>query len=134
MPKKLGAIKADAALEIKMAIRHLEGGHFTKPAPQRLNSENDIIGLTHFVIENLSSVTSTDPSDPSNFAFFATVNTAAADEGNVSVNVTNGLLQACTRFLPSTPRRTMPLPWLPLPNTARWAIKSTYVPVFYTAT
>jgi len=56
-----------------------------------LNSGDDIIGHTHFVIEKLSSVTYTDPSDPSNFAFFKVVNTAADDEVNVSVNVTNGL-------------------------------------------
>jgi hypothetical protein len=96
-PKNLDAIKANTTFEIKMAIRHLDAGHFTNPdaayygAPQQLNSENDIIGHPHFVIEKLSSVTSTDPSDPSQFAFFIGVDTAADDEGNVSVNVTNGL-------------------------------------------
>jgi len=96
-PKNLDAVKASTTFEIKMAIRHIEAGHFTNPdttyyaAPQRLNAGNDIIGHSHFVIENLSSVTSTDPSDPSTFAFFAGVNTAADREGNVSVNVTNGL-------------------------------------------
>jgi hypothetical protein len=96
-PNNLDAIQANTTFQIKMAIRHLDAGHFTNPdttyygAPQQLNSGNDIIGHTHFVIEKLGSVTSTDPSDPSKFAFFTGVNTAADHEGNVSVNVTNGL-------------------------------------------
>ena len=96
-PNNLDSIKANTTFEIKMAIRHLEAGHFTNPdstyyaAPQQLNSKNDIIGHSHFVIESLSCITSTDPSDPSKFAFFKGVNTAADDEGNVSVKVTEGL-------------------------------------------
>ena len=80
-----------------MAVRHFDVGHFTNPdttyygAPQQLNAGNDIIGHPHFVIEKLSSASSTDVSDPSQFVFFMGVNTAADDEGNVSVNVTNGL-------------------------------------------
>ena len=96
-PKNLDAVQANTTFEIKMAIRHLDAGHFTNPdttyygAPQRLNAGHDIIGHTHFVIESLSSVTSTDPSDPSKFVFFTGVDTAADNEGNVSANVTNGL-------------------------------------------
>jgi hypothetical protein len=96
-PQNLDAVQADTTFEIKMAIKHLDAGHFTNPdttyygAPQQLNDGNDIIGHTHFVIEQLSSVTSTEPSDPSNFAFFAGVNTAADDQGNVAVTVTEGL-------------------------------------------
>jgi hypothetical protein len=96
-PKNLDAIKAHTTFEISMAIRHLEAGHFTNPdsnfyaAPQRLNAGDDILGHPHFVIESLSSVTSTDPSDPSTFAFFKGVDTAADSNGNVSVNVTGGL-------------------------------------------
>ena len=96
-PKNLDSIKAHTTFEIKMAIRHLEAGHFTNPdttfygAPQQLNAGNDILGHPHFVIENLSSVTSTDPSDPSTFAFFKGVDTAADSNGNVAINVTDGL-------------------------------------------
>jgi hypothetical protein len=96
-PKNLDGIKAHTTFQIKMAIRHLDAGHFTNPvttyygAPQQLNSGNDIIGHPHFVIEKLSSASSTDPSDPSQFVFFIGVDTAADHEGNVSVNMTNGL-------------------------------------------
>jgi hypothetical protein len=96
-PQNLGAVQANTTFEITMAIRHLETGQFTNPdttyysAPQQLNSGNDIFGHSHFVIEQLSSITSTDPSDPTSFAFFVGVNSAADDQGNVAVNVTDGL-------------------------------------------
>ena len=96
-PKNFDAIQVNTTFEIKMAIRHLDAGHFTNPdttfyaAPQRLNSANDIIGHPHVVIEQLSSVTSTEPLDPSKFVFFKGVNTAADRDGNVSVNMTDGL-------------------------------------------
>jgi hypothetical protein len=96
-PKNLDPIKAHTTFQIKMAIRHLDAGHSTNPnttfcgAPQQLNAGNDIIGHTHFVIEEISSVSSTDVSDPSNFVFFTAINTAADSDGNVSFNVTNGL-------------------------------------------
>jgi hypothetical protein len=96
-PKNLDAIKAHTTFEIKLAIRHLEAGHFTNPdttfygAPQQLNAGYDIIGHPHVVIEKLSSVSSTNPSDPSTFAFFKGINTAADRKGNVSVNMTGGL-------------------------------------------
>jgi hypothetical protein len=96
-PKNLDAIQANTTFEIVMAIKNLQTGNFTNPdstyyaAPQQLNSQNIIIGHTHFVIELLSSITSTTPLDPTKFAHFAGVNTPADDQGNVSVNVTGGL-------------------------------------------
>jgi len=96
-PKNLDTIKSHTTFEIKMAIKHLETGHFTNAdtkyyaAPQRLNSANDIMGHPHFVIEQLSSVTSTVPPDPSKFVYFKGVNTAVDRDGNVSVNMTDGL-------------------------------------------
>ena len=97
MPKNLDTVKADTTFEVAMAVKHLATGFFTNPestyysAPQQLNSANDTIGHTHFVIEKLSSIISTEPTDPSTFAFFAAVNTAADVQGNVFVNVTGGL-------------------------------------------
>ena len=96
-PHNLGAVQVNTTFEIVMAIRHIQTGHFTNPdstyysAPQQLNSDNDIVGHTHVVIERLSSITSTAPSDPSTFVFFAGINTAADGQGNLSVNVTGGL-------------------------------------------
>jgi hypothetical protein len=96
-PKNLDGIKAHTTFEIKMAVSHLETGHFTNPdtnyyaAPQRLNAGNDIMGHSHFVIEEIGSASATDLLDPSKFVFFTAANAAADRDGNVSANVTNGL-------------------------------------------
>lgn len=96
-PKNLDAVKAHTTFQIKLAISHLEAGHFTNPettyygAPQRLNPGGDIYGHIHFVIEKLSSIASTQPSDPTKFVFFKGADTGADREGNVSVNMTGGL-------------------------------------------
>ena len=49
------------------------------------------MGHPHFVIEQLSSITSMVPPDPSKFVFFKGVNIAADHDGNVSVNMMDGL-------------------------------------------
>jgi hypothetical protein len=96
-PANLDAVKANTPFEIKMAIKHLDTGYFVNPdtnffaAPQQLNDQKDIIGHTHFVIEQLSSINTMTVSDPTNFAFFKGVNTPADENGQVSVNVTDGL-------------------------------------------
>ena len=60
-------------------------------APQQLNAQNTIIGHSHFVIEQLQSMTQTTPLDNTKFAFFQGVNTAADAQGNLNVDVTAGL-------------------------------------------
>ena len=96
-PNNLDAIKPHTTFEIKMALRHLDAGHFTNPdatyyaAPQQLNAGYDILGHPHFVIETLSSVTTTVPSDPTKFVFFKGCDTPVDSDGNVSVNGTGGL-------------------------------------------
>ena len=96
-PKNLDTIRANTTFAVIMAVKHLATGFFTNPestyysAPQQLNSDNDTIGHTHFVIEQLSSIISTVPTDPSTFAFFSAVNNPADVQGNVYINVTGGL-------------------------------------------
>lgn len=96
-PKNLDAVQENTPFEITMVINHLDTGYFANPesnyfaAPQQLNSDNDIIGHTHFVIEQLDCVASTTVSDPSKFVFFQGVNMPADAQGNLSINVTDGL-------------------------------------------
>ena len=96
-PENLGAVKANMSFEIKITIKHIETGWFTNPnttyfgAPQQLSDQNDIIGHTHIVIEQLSSINSTTVSDPTVFVFFKGVNTPADQNGQLTVNVTDGL-------------------------------------------
>lgn len=89
-------IGANTAFNIQMAVNNLETGNFVNAdsnyyaAPQQVNSAGDIIGHTHFTVQSIPSFTSTTPMDPSVFAFFKGVNTAAVN-GVVSEAVTAGL-------------------------------------------
>ncbi|KAI0641125.1 hypothetical protein C8Q79DRAFT_919785 [Trametes meyenii] len=79
-----------------MAIQHLETGHFTNAqenffaAPQVVNGGGDIQGHSHVVIEQLTALDQTTPTDPNKFAFFKGLNDAAQG-GVLSVTVTGGL-------------------------------------------
>jgi len=96
-PANLDTVKANTQFTIKMAVQNLEAGNFVNAqanyyaAPQQVNGQGDIIGHTHFVVQAIDSLTSTKVLDPQTFAFFKGVNTAAAQDGTVSVDVTNGL-------------------------------------------
>ncbi|EGN94713.1 hypothetical protein SERLA73DRAFT_162820 [Serpula lacrymans var. lacrymans S7.3] len=95
-PTNFGTVTANTDFTIQMAVNNLDTGFFTNAdedyfsAPQQLNSQGLIQGHTHFVIENLSSLTQVTPNDPTQFAFFKGVNTAAQN-GIVNVTVTGGL-------------------------------------------
>ncbi|KAI0295104.1 hypothetical protein B0F90DRAFT_1820683 [Multifurca ochricompacta] len=96
-PQNFGTVKANTAFTIVMAINNLEAGKFVNAAqnyyaaPQQVNTQGNIIGHTHFVIQAVDSYTSTLPLDPNAFAFFKGVNTPAASDGTVSVTVDAGL-------------------------------------------
>lgn len=95
-PANFGTVPANQAFTIEMAISQLETGNFVNAqknyfsAPQQLNAQGIIIGHSHVVIEALSSITQTQTTDPTKFAFFLGLN-AAAVGGVLSANVTNGL-------------------------------------------
>ena len=71
-------------------------GHFTNTntnfhaAPQTVDKDGDIMGHTHIVIERLTSLQQTKPTDPKNFIFFMGVNTPAQN-GFLTANVTGGV-------------------------------------------
>jgi hypothetical protein len=96
-PKNLDNIATEnTSFVVTMAIQNLETGNFVNAAtnyfsaPQQLNSQGQIIGHSHVVIEALDSITQTTPTDPTKFAFFLGLN-AAAVNGVLTANVTNGL-------------------------------------------
>lgn len=104
-PANLATVKANTAFTISLAIKHLETGHFTNAqetyfsAPQVVNAAGDIQGHSHVVVEQIPSLTSTTPQDPTKFAFFKGLNDAAKG-GVLTADVTNGLpagsYRACT--------------------------------------
>jgi hypothetical protein len=74
----------------------MQTGQFTNAqasyfsAPQQLNAQGQIIGHSHVVIEQLSALDQTTPTDPTKFAFFKGLN-AAAVGGVLTADVTGGL-------------------------------------------
>ncbi|KZT25096.1 hypothetical protein NEOLEDRAFT_1052188, partial [Neolentinus lepideus HHB14362 ss-1] len=95
-PQNFGTIQANTAFTVQMAIKNLDTGFFVNAnenyfaAPQFTNSQGQIQGHSHVVIEQLSSLTQTTPSDPTKFAFFKGLNAAAAN-GVLTADVTAGL-------------------------------------------
>ncbi|KAI0324912.1 hypothetical protein GY45DRAFT_314956 [Cubamyces sp. BRFM 1775] len=95
-PTNFATIPANQNFTIKMAINHLETGHFTNAAenyfaaPQVVNSAGDIQGHSHVVIDPIPSIDSTTPTDPSGFVFFKGLNDVAQN-GVLSVEVAGGL-------------------------------------------
>lgn len=90
------SIAANTAFKIKMAIKNFQSGNFVNAdqnyfaAPQQLNKQGQIVGHSHVVVEALSSLGQTTPSDPTKFAFFKGLN-AAAVGGILTADVTAGL-------------------------------------------
>ncbi len=103
-PENFGAVKANTNFTIKMKINNLETGNFVNAesnyyaAPQQLNKQGNIIGHSHFVVQQLDSFTSTKVLDPNVFAFFKGVNTPADAGGIVSVAVDQGLPEGLYRL------------------------------------
>ena len=95
-PTNGATIQEGAPFTISMAIAHLDTGFFVNAeenyfaAPQQVNSAGDIQGHSHVVVELLSSVTQTTPTDPTKFAFFKGLNDPAAN-GILTADVTSGL-------------------------------------------
>jgi hypothetical protein len=95
-PTNFGTIKANTLFTISMAIQNMQTGFFVNAqenyfsAPQQLNSAGQIQGHSHVVIEQLSSLAQTTPTDPKKFVFFKGLN-AAAQGGKLTADVTGGL-------------------------------------------
>jgi hypothetical protein len=95
-PANFGTIKAGQTFTIKMAIKNMQTGFFVNAqanyfaAPQQLNSKGQIQGHSHVVVEQLSAIDQTTPTDPKKFAFFKGLN-AAAQGGELTADVPNGL-------------------------------------------
>ncbi|CDO70426.1 hypothetical protein BN946_scf184999.g67 [Trametes cinnabarina] len=95
-PKNGATIPANTNFTIQMAIQHLETGHFTNAnqnyfaAPQVVNAQGDIQGHSHVVIDPLTSLDQTTPTNPLSFVFFKGLNDVAQN-GILSVTVDGGL-------------------------------------------
>jgi len=101
-PANGATIAANTDFTITMNIKNIVTGNFVNAdesyfaAPQQL-SGGLIVGHSHFVIEQLTSLGQTTPTNPQVFAFFKGVNTPAAD-GVLSVDVTDGIPDGAYRL------------------------------------
>jgi len=95
-PKNGGSVTPNTAFTIQMAVKNLATGNFVNAqanyfaAPQQLNGAGQIVGHSHVVVEQLTAIDQTTPTDPRKFAFFKGLNAAAAG-GVLTADVTAGL-------------------------------------------
>jgi len=74
-PANFGAVKANTAFTIQLAVKNLITGNFVNAkanyfaAPQQLQN-GQIVGHSHVVIELMDSLTQTTATSPKVFAFF----------------------------------------------------------------
>jgi hypothetical protein len=95
-PKNMETIQSNKAFTVQMAISKLVTGNFVNAqenyfaAPQQLDGSGQIVGHSHVVIETLTAIDQTQPTDPNKFAFFKGLN-AAANGGVLTADVDKGL-------------------------------------------
>ncbi|KAF9478721.1 hypothetical protein BDN70DRAFT_895519 [Pholiota conissans] len=96
IPKNGDTLAANTPFTITMAVANFETGNFVNAqenyfaAPQQLNGQGQIIGHSHIVVESLTSLDQTTPTNPKVFAYFKGLN-AAAVNGLLTADVTAGL-------------------------------------------
>jgi hypothetical protein len=96
VPTNGQTLAANTNFTIVMAVANFETGNFVNAqenyfaAPQQVNAQGQIIGHSHVVVEQLSALDQTTPTNPKVFAFFKGLN-AAAVNGVLTADVANGL-------------------------------------------
>lgn len=84
-PKNGDTLQENTPFTITLAVANFQTGAFTSTnesyfsAPQQLNGQGHIIGHSHVVVEALTALDQTTPTDPRKFAYFKGLNTAAVD-------------------------------------------------------
>jgi len=96
VPKNGDSLPENTPFTITMAVANFQTGAFVNAqenyfaAPQQLNSGGQIVGHSHVVVEQLSALDQTTPTDPRKFAFFKGLNDAAVN-GVLTADVTASL-------------------------------------------
>lgn len=102
-PTNGAVLPANTSFTVQLAVAHIETGSFVNAnanyfsAPQQVNAQGDVIGHSHIVIEKLTSMNQTTPTNPGQFAFFKGVNDKAVN-GVLSADVTGGLDEGVYRI------------------------------------
>ena len=96
-PQPGDKIPSDTSFNISVQTNHLSAGNFVNPttnyytAPQDLDGTGDIIGHCHVTVQDIGSLGSNTPPDPSKFAFFKGIDDAGNGQGLLQAVVDGGL-------------------------------------------
>ncbi|VBB87235.1 Putative protein of unknown function [Podospora comata] len=102
-PQPGDIIPAQKTFNVTIQTRHLRAGFLVNPsvayytAPQDLDENGDIIGHCHITIQNIGSLRSVNPPDPTKFAYFKGVDDEGNGKGGLQAEVTGGLLEGVYR-------------------------------------
>lgn len=103
-PTNFGTVPANTNFTVVLAIKNIETGWFVNPdtnffaAPQQVNTSTGLVlGHSHIVIEEITSLNQTEPTDPTKFAFFTGLN-AVAQNGQLTATVKGGLPKGVYRI------------------------------------
>jgi hypothetical protein len=95
IPKNGDTFQENTTFTITMVVANFQTGVIANgetnyfAAPQQLNAQGQIIGHSHAVVETLSALDQTTPTDPKKFALFKGLTTGA--NGVLTADVTTGL-------------------------------------------
>lgn len=96
-PPNFGTVPANTNFTVTLAINNFQAGAFVNAesnyfaAPQTVNSQGNIIGHSHIVVEPLPSLDSTTPLDNTKFTFFKGLNDPFSNGNELTVTVAGGV-------------------------------------------
>ena len=103
-PPNLSNVGSNTTIAFKIAVANMETGNFVNAqqnyfaAPQQVNTTTGLVlGHSHIVIEEITSLNQTEPTDPTKFAFFTGLN-AVAQNGQLTATVSGGLPKGVYRM------------------------------------
>jgi len=95
-PTNNAVLNANATFNITLAVSNFDSGNFVNAdtnyfaAPQQLSPQGQVVGHAHAVVESISALNQTTPTDPNTFVFFKGLNEQAVD-GLLTTAVAGGL-------------------------------------------
>ncbi|KAK4097464.1 hypothetical protein N658DRAFT_456839 [Parathielavia hyrcaniae] len=96
-PQPGDRLAPDTTFLVAIQTRHLRAGYLVNPstnyytAPQDLDEHGDVIGHAHISVQEIGSLRSLTPPDPTRFAFFKGIDDAGDGQGGLTAEVTGGL-------------------------------------------
>lgn len=97
-PPNLAVIPPNTPFTFRLAIRNLVTGSFANPdtnfhsGPQETDpGTGEVVGHSHISLQKIPSLASTQPLDPQEFAFFKGLNEKANTNGELTVDLPQGL-------------------------------------------